>query len=261
MAQLIDQILPESTNSESFIANVLFSKPQWDINKFVADVRKEWGLDLSDNVVDDIGLAYKANECLRIVAFVDAKIPYNEAEEAAERQIVWDDAKKIAKSHKAHLIIYVNCKEDSPVESAKLFTKLISCALKQEYATAAYYNDNLLHPDTYIALADCLHDDDYTLPVLNWIWPIPFKHGNQNGILTRGLTNFGKMEIEVCADAPLNDILDFITDISNYILSYDVTFNDGETIGRDENEKLKISISPGIGIDEPTVKIEYPSNR
>lgn len=90
---------------------------------------------------------------------------------------------------------------------------------------------------------------------------VPFKHGNQNGILTRGLTNFGKMEIEVCADAPLNDILDFITDISNYILSYDVTFNDGETIGRDENEKLKISISPGIAIDEPTVKIEYPSNR
>lgn len=59
MAQLIDQILPESTNSESFIANVLFSKPQWDINKFVADVRKEWGLDLSGNIVDDIGLLIK----------------------------------------------------------------------------------------------------------------------------------------------------------------------------------------------------------
>ena len=110
MAQLIDQILSESINSESFIANILFSKPQWDINKFVADVRKEWGLDLSGNIVDDIGLAYKANDCLRVVAFVDAKIPYNEAEEAAERQIFWDGAKKIAKSHKAHLIIYVNCK-------------------------------------------------------------------------------------------------------------------------------------------------------
>lgn len=75
MAQLIDQILSESINSESFIANILFSKPQWDINKFVADVRKEWGLDLSGNIVDDIGLAYKANDCIRVVAFVDAKFP------------------------------------------------------------------------------------------------------------------------------------------------------------------------------------------
>lgn len=78
------------------------------------------------------------------------------------------------------------------------------------------------------------------------------------GIYTYGLRKFGKDEIEVYANAPLGDIRDFVLDIVAYILEYDVTLNNGETIGFSEYLKLPITLSKGIALNGESLKIAYP---
>ena len=81
----------------------------------------------------------------------------------------------------------------------------------------------------------------------------------RQGIYTYGLRKFGKEEIEVYADADLNEGRDFLFDIVAYVLECDVVLNDGETIGFSEEQKLQITVSPGIALPGDTIKIEYPS--
>jgi hypothetical protein len=46
--------------------------------------------------------------------------------------------------------------------------------------------------------------------------------------------------------------------LASYVLEYDVTLKNGETIGFSEDEKLPITLSNGIALDGETLKIQYP---
>ena len=79
------------------------------------------------------------------------------------------------------------------------------------------------------------------------------------GIYTYGMRKFGKEEMEVyAANADLNDVRDFLLDIVTYVLDYDVTLNDGETIGFSEEQKLRITLSDAVALDGKSLKLEYP---
>lgn len=73
------------------------------------------------------------------------------------------------------------------------------------------------------------------------------------------MRKFGKEEMEVyAANADLNDVRDFLLDIVTYVLDYDVTLNDGETIGFSEEQKLRITLSDAVALDGKSLKLEYP---
>ena len=45
--------------------------------------------------------------------------------------------------------------------------------------------------------------------------------------------------------------------LTHYVLTYNVTLNDGETIGMSAEQKLRISESKGKFLEGKTLKIEY----
>ena len=55
----------------------------------------------------------------------------------------------------------------------------------------------------------------------------------------------------------LNDMRGFLADVANYVLSEDVTLNDGETICFSPEQRLPITLSAGIAVDGNTLKIAY----
>ena len=57
-----------------------------------------------------------------------------------------------------------------------------------------------------------------SLPVLDWVWFGPYHADGHTGIYTYGLRKFGKEEIEVYADADLNEVRDFLLDIVAYVV-------------------------------------------
>ena len=127
---------------------------------------------------------------------------------------------------------------------AKLFTKIVATCLKQDNAIAVYTDGVVFQPEFYKTVAAMLHEDG--LPVLDWVWFGSYHADGHTGIYTYGLRKFGKRgEIEVYADADLNEVRDFLFDIVAYVLECDVVLNDGETIGFSEEQKLQDNCKSG----------------
>lgn len=240
-----------------FVAFVLLSQNQWDKKKFISDFETDWGIDLSDNDGDDALVATIADMTLA-VAIMPAPVPNGEAEHYAGANYMWKGAVEAAQNHKAHILISVLGKDAGLLERGKLFTKAVASCLKQQNAIAVYTDGTVFQPQFYTEVASFMQQDEDALPVLDWIWFGIYGTNECSGVYTYGMRKFGKEEIEVYADAGLEDIRDFLLDIVSYILECDVTLQDGETIGFSEEQKLAITLSDGIALEGKSLKIEYP---
>lgn len=242
-----------------FVSFVLLSEPVWDSRQFIKDLKDEWDLDFATEE-EDAGstdtLVEKFGDGFLAVALIPAPIPNGEAEDYAGANYMWSEAESVTKSHKAHILIAATGSDNDLIEKAKVTTKIIDACLKQKNAIAVYADGAVYEPQFYHMVAQSLRDNE--LPILDWVWFGIYYNGDVPGIYTYGLQKFGKEEIEVYANAPLGDIRDFVLEIVTYILEYNVTLNDGETIGFSEDQKLPITLSKGIALSGESLKIAYP---
>ncbi len=240
-----------------FAASILLSEVQWDPDKFLKDLLSDWNIDFSSDDNDKEAIVAHYGDGFAAVALMPGRVPDDEAEHYAAANYMWPGAVDAAKAHKAHILVAITGGDDDIMAKAKLFTKIVATCLKQDNAIAVYTDGVVFQPEFYKTVAAMLHEDG--LPVLNWVWFGPYHADGHTGIYTYGLRKFGKEEIEVYADADLNEVRDFLFDIVAYVLECDVVLNDGETIGFSEEQKLQITVSPGIALPGDTIKIEYPS--
>ena len=108
----------------------------------------------------------------------------------------------------------------------------------------------------YIEVAEEMKDDGF--PVLDMVYIGMYRSDNGICGYTEGLKYFGKKEIEILdTDVEVFELYEFLIDIANYVIVSDVKLNDGETIGFSVEQKLPITLSKGVALDEETLKIEY----
>ena len=75
---------------------------------------------------------------------------------------------------------------------------------------------------------------------------------------TSGMRFFGKEEIEIVDSSKQpNDVVSFLYSIAEYVISEDVLLQDGETIGFTDEQKLPISVGPGVSVQGNTIKIKF----
>ena len=99
---------------------------------------------------------------------------------------------------------------------------------------------------------------DGEFPIFNLIWFGLYR--SERGVCgyTYGMGCFGKDEMEVLdADAEPSDVQGFLSSMAAYVIEYDVTLNDGETIGFSAEDKHAITRSEGAALPGMTLKIEY----
>ena len=120
-----------------------------------------------------------------------------------------------------------------------------------------YANGTVYQPEFYTEAAQMAEDGE--LPLLNLVWFGLYRTDGGMAAYTDGLRSFGKDEIEVPESGAEPDALrSFLIDITLYVLEEDVTFQDGETIGFSEGQRLPITRSAGLWLDGMTLKIPYP---
>ena len=95
-------------------------------------------------------------------------------------------------------------------------------------------------------------------PLFNLVWFGLYRIDKGFSGYTSGLAALGKDEIEVIdSQANPNDLATFLSDIANYVLEYDVTLKDGETIGFSAEQKLPITRSRGVMVQGMSLKIGF----
>lgn len=255
----------EQNNVGSFNGFVLLDAEEWDKEKFIADFKENWGIELSET--DENGeeldgkdklLFAQAGKYNVMVGYIGSPVPGGEAEHWAGANFMWKEAVEVVNTHKAQLIVTIFGGDEDLLEKGALFVKVVCTALRQDHAIAFYTNGVVFSPQQYLDFSGMMEDGG--LPILNWIWYGIFADEKRAGIYTYGMRRFGKEEMEVIVDrenADLNAIRGFLLNITSYVLEEDVTLKDGETIGFSAEQKLKITLSPGLGVHGNTLKIEY----
>lgn len=249
---------------EKFAGFVLLSEPKWSKTQFAADMKEEWGIDLSnglggdnDALPSENSIIYAEYNGMRVITgLVDAPIPAREAEHFAMANYMWKDAVSETEKHAAHLIITV-MGDGEPMEKAKLYVKAASAALKQSAVLGFYSNGAVYEPRMFRDCAEMMRSGD--IPIMNIVWFGLFNDGKQAGVYTYGMRQFGKEEIEVYVPtdkADLNSLRQFVFGTALYVLNENVTLRDGETIGFSAEQKLPITISPALAYSGNSIKID-----
>ena len=255
----------ESDHTGVFTGFVLLSKAEWDKEQFIRDMKEKWDIAVDEydesEEKDDDALVFEVGDMLAAVSLTSYPIPGGEAEGNAENNYMWEDAVKVAKEHRAHLMVAVLGKEEDLLEKGKLFTKVVAACCRQEYATGIYTSGVVFEPRFYESFAEQMREDE--LPIFNWIWFGLWRDENGMNGYTYGLDSFGKDEMEVLGtDAKPSDLRDFLASLVSYVLENDVELHDGETIGFTADDKHTITRSPGVGLpeDQMTLKISWASS-
>lgn len=253
-----------------FSGFVLLDEPEWDKKQFLADFKADWGIELEDegsaeNPDNDIAVFAHVGELTVMVGFTPVRVPNGEAEIWAQANYRWEEAVDVAKAHKATLLVGVKGDNKHLIDKAKLYVKVVATALNQQHATGYYDPGIVYEPEWYRRFALAAHEYD-ALPSLNLVWFGMYTDRKQAGIYTLGMRRFGKEEMEVLISSKEmqsvspGDIIEFLSDIVDYVIEEDVTFRDGETVGPTAEEKHKITFGKGVGIDGNSFKISYFDN-
>ncbi|OUQ83978.1 DUF2185 domain-containing protein [Flavonifractor sp. An10] len=255
----------ESDHTGVFTGFVLLSKAEWNKEQFIRDMKEKWDIAVEEydasEEKDDDALVFEVGDMLAAVSLAAYPIPGGEAEGNAENNYMWEDAVKVAKEHRAHLMVAVLGKEEDLLEKGKLFAKVVAACCRQEYATGIYTSGVVFEPRFYEGFADMMQEDE--LPIFNWIWFGLWRDEHGMNGYTYGMASFGKDEMEVLGtDAEPGDLRDFLASLASYVLENDVDLHDGETIGFAEDDKHTITRSPGVGLPEEqmTLKISWASS-
>ena len=245
-----------------FTGFVLLSKGEWDKAQFIQDMKEKWDIPVDEYDAsegkDNDALVFEVGDMLAAVSLSTSPIPGGEAEANAENNYMWEDAVKIAREHRAHIMVAVLGKEKDLLEKGKLFTKMLAACCRQKYATGVYTSGVVFEPRFYEGFADMLKEDE--LPIFNWIWFGLYRNENGMNGYTYGMDVFGKDEMEVLGtDANPNQLRDFLASLVSYVLENDVELHDGETIGFAADDKHAITRSPGVSLpeDQMTLKISW----
>jgi hypothetical protein len=96
------------------------------------------------------------------------------------------------------------------------------------------------------------------LPLYNWVYFGLRKENGKQSVYTYGLADFGKMEMEIIESKnSIEELNEMMFNLTHYVIAFNVTLKDGETIGLSAEQKLKISESKGKFLEGKTLKIEY----
>ncbi len=242
----------------SFAGFVLMAENEWNKKQLISDLKAEWGIEAIEDEGEqrEDSLVFEVGKMIAAVSLMPAPIPDGEAETNAGNNYMWPEAVEAAKAHKAHIMVAIIGKEENLLKCGKLFTKILACCCAQPGALGVYTSGVVFAPWYYAKFANIMKED--ALPVFNWIWVGLYR--SEKGICgyTYGMSEFGKDEMEVLdADADPNDLRDFIYSLAGYVLEYDVTLKDGETIGFSAEDKHAITYSEGVSLPGMTLKIEY----
>ncbi len=188
---------------------------------------------------------------------IPAPIPEREAESNAAGNFLWPDGEDEAAAHRAHVIVTLAGKGESPVAEAMLVTRLALVALELFDGLGVYWG-NACVTNSRELFEQCAREMTEThLPLPVWLRFQPVRADadqdttedlpNEIGMYTLGLKQFGLMEIEIdrCG-MDLGELFEFVSNLAHYLVMSGPVIKDGNTVGGSEEERILVRHRPSM---------------
>ena len=233
--------------------------PVDDVVDFLAS---NWGdLPAATEAEDgDESISFKLDGALVVAATMPAPIPWSQLEGPCATSLLWPDAAKELKGHKAHLIVTV-AGEKEPLETATLLTQVTAAILTaSDEAIGVYWGNGTLviPPPVFNDFAVEMLPDSFPIP----IW-IDMRVGrNEDGTtsgFTAGMEALGHMEFETNnASDSVGGLRERLFGLAAYVLENGPVIQDGNTVGEDQHERIKVVYSNSeFGHEGLVMRLDY----
>ena len=231
---------------------VLFKDANMDWTRFKKNLEDDWDITFDDEIKEN-AVVFNVDDMTVACSLMPSPVPNNEAEEAAKRNILWKDGADAVAKHGAHMIVAIMNKPNA-LDQQELLAKVACSLLKLDNAIGIYKAPTVYEKEFYINFAKTIDEGECPVPI--YVFVGMYSENDKIFAFTSGLSVFGKKEMEIPGtNAQPNDVLSFMYTICEYIISEDVTLQDGETIGFTEEQKIPVIISKGISLPGDTIKI------
>ena len=188
------------------------------------------------------------------IAVMPAPIPWSNLEGPCATAWWWPDATETMKRHGGHILVALVGETGHVLQRCLTLTHLTAAIALLTDATGIYWGGGTLVHEPQVFIGQAKDISLGNLPLHLWI---DFRlEQNEDGscrLFTTGMKVFDKMEIEIphSTKAPA-EILNLAHAIAEYVLTSEKMIREGETIGRSESEKVKVSYAPSICDSEIT---------
>lgn len=247
------------TNNVLLAVAMFKNNESYDIDKVIEHLESFWGLKIDEaNDRNNETAVFNINGQMVAIASMPAPVPMEEIEEVAGYNFYWETAVEDLKDHTNHTIVSVLHGDLGCVERHLILSKMLCSILITSNCIGIYQGTTtqLFSKGYYLAFIDDIKNNSAITPL--WIYFGVRNEGDKGvGLYTYGLTNFGKLELEILntKENP-GDMYEFLINIANYVVSKDVTFHDGETVGYTAEQKVPLSISKGVYVDGQSIKMK-----
>jgi hypothetical protein len=244
------------------VAYVLFGpKAKVDTAAVVAAVAAKWpDLDVraSDDAKDgQISLDIDGGSVIGMM--MGAPMPMD-ADELSAKSLLWPPkAKHLLAEHTDHMILTAFTGDD-PVERSTRLTYATAGILGAcDRAVGVYWGDanHAVKGDLFQEMAAEMLPD--SLPLWLWIATLVGKGEDGTQGCTVGLKALGHMELETTnASDDVGDLRERFLTLAGYLIENGPVIQDGNTVGADENEKIRVIYSDSeFGHDEQVMRLDY----
>ena len=247
----------EKTENNILLAMPMFNNNErYNINDVIENLKTFWGLMITDFTGDDNSAVFKIEGEMVALAYMPAPIPWEDIQGSAQYAYNWQTAAQDLENHNGHAIVSIMSSQKNQKERFTILSKLLCSILYTSNSIGVYQgSQTLLIPKSQYL--ENIEEIKQGTPLTLWIY-IGIRPSEQgNSIYTYGLSNFAKQEMEVInSKLQIEELYNFISNISAYVINSDVTFRNGETLGYTEEQKIKITSSKGQFTQGQTLKLE-----
>jgi len=262
-SDVIRQNIYKGTIVALAISMVTFSDaPQLSVADIQRDMATKWpDLPSATHTAEkDNTLSFRIGSGDVIMGQMPAPIPWSDLEGPCATSILWPNAADTLKRHKTHVIVTVSAELD-PVALSSLLTQA-TASLMATSSTALgvlWTNATLVVPkDIFIDFAvDVLPDGP---PLHVWVdFRVGADDDNSSSGFTTGMTALGHMEFESKnATEPPDELRERFLALAGYIVENGPVINDGDTVGEDANERIRVLYSDSeFGHEGKVMRLVY----
>lgn len=196
-----------------------------------------------------------------IAQIVKAPYPWSELEGICQQAWMWPSAAADLKPCVGHLIVTIYTDHGSPVHRATQLTRFCTAILASCPEAPGVMWGSAAH------LVPSKVFQEFATSVMDagppwYIWA-DFREGQvapgKVSGFTRGLSEFGLMDFEAeQTPEPPGELRERFFALANYLMENGPVIKDGDTIGEDANERIRVVYSrSAFGNDKPVMRLQY----
>jgi hypothetical protein len=193
-----------------------------------------------------------------VAGLMPAPIPWSDLEGPCATSWLWKEAAEVLRGHTTHLILTVSGAEE-PLERMRLLTQVTASILATcPEAVGVFWTHAALviQPPLFREFAVEMSEQ----PVYLWVdFRVGKNAAGRSSGFTTGMESLGFMEIETeDSPEPPGELRERFFGLANYLLENGPVIKDGNTIGEDANERIRVVYADSaFGHKGKVMRLEY----